>query len=326
MSKILNILLSVLIGIASLIAILGYVGITPDAIDFLTGPDFDSIVTEIEKDETKQIERVILKNTGVNQIKNVVVHISSGDPIWKINQLCSEATFFSANSTDYKIKFERMSVDIPCLVDFQSKTDKNIFNIDTVGDDAVGYHYYPGKEKINLLQLLYIILLVVTISLAILASILMIKRKKTDTDNSSSKNSHNTDDDSGLSDDSSRSSKNNLKINDSDISEKPGLIQDLDDARKRISSLEQQQENILKTLGITGTITIEGKLKIDEKDQTEIKDIENKLKDIFSNLSKTQLEQTINLKNYLKMSAYHYLAKNYEKCNEYLEQVLKYRF
>lgn len=150
-------------------------GITPWISDIFVKPDFNVIVDQSNKNLTNPVMSLTIQNVGHKQITDVTIHISSNKSIWKIDQLCSEATGFSQNSTDYKIKFERMSVDIPCDVTFTSKSGGVIYNVDAVGLDAIGFHWTIFKnisDTIIAVNIISIILFILSIVLAIKAHFL----------------------------------------------------------------------------------------------------------------------------------------------------------
>ena len=151
-------------------------GLVPTLVEFINPPDFHVSLEPLPEYSNKFRERLIIENVGKKQISDVTVHISSSDPIWKINQLCSEVTSFSDNATDYKINFNFMSTGIPCTMDFASNSKVGIFNVDIVGKDANGKHYDPWGEKFLLVLLLNIGLIITIIILLVLP--IFLKKQK----------------------------------------------------------------------------------------------------------------------------------------------------
>ncbi len=133
--------------IAAIIAALITVtfGILSDQHYFQAYPDYQVFITSKVNSDI-QFEQFSVQNIGTVQAKNAEIIITSGDPISFHDKFCFEGSIKNKTTDTYKIKFEKISTNIPCFIDFKSSVNKKIEGVMILSDDAPGRIYF-SKES-----------------------------------------------------------------------------------------------------------------------------------------------------------------------------------
>ena len=126
-------------------------------------PDFDAYVEDILSNGVSE-ERITINNVGWEQATNAEVTIFAKNNIMIKEKICPEGKFVDVkNSTEFTLKFDRLSDEITCIVYFTNDfKEKQINHVFVTADDASGYEWYPGKPRpaqqtIQTLQWMFVI-------------------------------------------------------------------------------------------------------------------------------------------------------------------------
>lgn len=111
---------------------------------------FDVVQDPLLQNDTAQLERLTIKNTGWAQGKNVEAHIVSADQLHLITSFstCPEGDIQTTfpNKTAI-IKFQKFSTHVDCALGFESSRDGLISYIAVTGDNAPGYQWKIEDKK-----------------------------------------------------------------------------------------------------------------------------------------------------------------------------------
>jgi len=104
-------------------------------------PNFD-VNLEPPTDLENKFVRLTVENNGQVQARNGAIYVMSKEPIQIKRTICPEGlTKLETANTLSEIRFQKMSINIECIVDFQSLSNGRIYKIAITADGVPGFNY-----------------------------------------------------------------------------------------------------------------------------------------------------------------------------------------
>lgn len=130
------------------VTILAFLGAFFQPGSFLIQPSFEIILTT-EQSENIVMETLTITNNGGAQAKNTKIHITISDKTTIVSDDCPEGYSQIGYEDDYiELKLEKMSSNLPCIVQFESSKINSISRIVVTADDSSAYIWnYEEKQS-----------------------------------------------------------------------------------------------------------------------------------------------------------------------------------
>lgn len=112
----------------------------------------------IDVTQESDVTKVKVQNVGMAQAKNAALHVISTKPLNMTNTECVENSNIELKDKQIKLKFDRFSTGINCIVNFDGKIKFDLQQVTISADDTAGVQWNPIDDLTNRLLFLQFIM------------------------------------------------------------------------------------------------------------------------------------------------------------------------